>query len=121
MHLINTKDDMGENKNSGTTRLPEDLKKELRKEQAPYLARGDEAPSFGALLHTAWKMFKSFPISASQELRDIAEILAAPDTTETRPFKAQLKVTISEYRKQHPEAETSRDSMHHQGRKAGAR
>jgi len=28
------------NKSSGTTRLPEELKAELRKEQAPYLSRG---------------------------------------------------------------------------------
>lgn len=42
------------NKNS-TTRLPEELKVLLRKEQAPYLARGEEPPSFGAMLLDCWK------------------------------------------------------------------
>jgi hypothetical protein len=49
------------NKSSGTTRLPEELKAELRKEQAPYLSRGLEAPSFGALLIVAWKAYKGLP------------------------------------------------------------
>ena len=47
------------NKSSGTTRLPEELKAELRKEQAPYLSRGLEAPSFGALLIVAWTAYNA--------------------------------------------------------------
>jgi hypothetical protein len=58
-------------------RLPSELLVELRKEQAPYLQRGKEAPSFGSLLLGAWRSFKSI-----QKQEPSAEIsVAHPEHT----------------------------------------
>src|SRR5207253_2634261 len=96
-----------ENKSSAMVRLPSDLISDLRKEQAPYLARGEEAPSFGALLSKAWKNHKALAGLPAEQIADlliIAEALRAPDSTENRPLKAQVKVTLNEHRKRKEDA-----------------
>jgi hypothetical protein len=104
-----------ENKNSATTRLPEDLKAELRKVQAPFLAKGLEAPSFGALLFDAWKASR---VLASEDLRDLAEMLAGPETDEARTIKAQIKVALNEHRKRRQsKTETPHASKDHRREK----
>lgn len=57
--------DAKENINS-PTRLPDELKDLLRKEQAKYLARGKSAPSYGTLLMEAWRAYK--PIEGTRGL-----------------------------------------------------
>jgi hypothetical protein len=104
-----------ENKSSNV-RLPGELLAELRKEQAPWLARGVEAPTFGELLYSAWKAAKAMP---SAEVLEIVEILEGPDTTESKPLKAAIKVALSEHRKRKAKTETASPGKEHRREKLG--
>lgn len=70
-------------KYSGNTRLPEELKADLRKAQARYQSRGKAAPSFGALLMEAWRVYSS-PQGPLQNDKNCLEVLqSSPDTIVT--------------------------------------
>ena len=53
-------------KESGTTRLPEELRAELRKAQARYGSKGVAPPTFGALLLEAWRFYAEAQKNASR-------------------------------------------------------
>jgi hypothetical protein len=128
-------------KGSGTTRLPEELKADLRKELAPFYAKGKDGPSFGSMLLTAWKFYKAHrdTVSGSAEViqsralsnlsdkdRELVESViwflgegASLDRTRANSIRAQLDILGREYADWKRKAEAARAGTEHKRKPAG--
>lgn len=72
---------------SSNVRLSAELLKELRKEAARYGAKGDEPPTFGAMLEQAWRKSREIPdiesTKGSRPVHDSVLPYESPEAAET--------------------------------------